>query len=72
VVDDYREAGKPFNMGMVFPVSAHNYELRYWLASGKIHPGFYSPNKVVKMFRVLAIACRQAPIADHAEVKFNR
>ncbi|MCM8528896.1 MAG: ABC transporter substrate-binding protein, partial [Lentisphaeraceae bacterium] len=22
----------PFNMGMVFPVSTHNYELRYWLA----------------------------------------
>ena len=26
--------GKPFNMGMVFPVSTHNYELRYWLAAG--------------------------------------
>lgn len=44
VVDAYREEGKPFNMGMVFPVSTHNYELRYWLASGGIHPGFYSPN----------------------------
>lgn len=42
VVDSYRDAGKPFNMGMVFPVSTHNYELRYWLASGGIHPGFYS------------------------------
>jgi nitrate/nitrite transport system substrate-binding protein len=30
-------------MGMVFPLSTHNYELRYWLASGGIHPGFYSP-----------------------------
>ena len=30
-------------MGMVFPVSTHNYELRYWLASGGIHPGYYSP-----------------------------
>ncbi|MEQ9360381.1 MAG: ABC transporter substrate-binding protein, partial [Rhodospirillales bacterium] len=29
-------------MGMVFPVSTHNYELRYWLAAGGIHPGFYS------------------------------
>jgi nitrate/nitrite transport system substrate-binding protein len=42
VVDAYREAGRPFNMGMVFPVSTHNYELRYWLAAGGIHPGFYS------------------------------
>jgi len=25
VVDEYREAGKPFKMGMVFPVSTHNY-----------------------------------------------
>lgn len=46
VVDDYINAGKPFNMGMVFPVSTHNYELRYWLASGDIHPGYYSPTDV--------------------------
>lgn len=45
VVESYREAGKPFNMGMVFPVSTHNYELRYWLAAGNIHPGFYAPHK---------------------------
>ncbi len=38
--------GKPFKMGMVFPVSTHNYELRYWLAAGGIHPGFYSPTDV--------------------------
>ncbi len=31
-----------FNLGMVFPVSTHNYELRYWLAAGGIHPGFYT------------------------------
>lgn len=43
VVDKYKAAGKPFKMGMVFPVSTHNYELRYWLASGGIHPGFYAP-----------------------------
>ena len=42
VVDGFKAAGKPFKMGMVFPVSTHNYELRYWLASGGIHPGFYS------------------------------
>ncbi len=46
VVDQFRAQGKPFNLGMVFPVSTHNYELRYWLASGDIHPGFYSPENV--------------------------
>ena len=45
VVEQYRDAGKPFKMGMVFPVSTHNYELRYWLAAGNIHPGFYAPLK---------------------------
>ncbi len=45
VVEKYKEEGKPFNMGMVFPVSTHNYELRYWLAAGDIHPGFYAPHK---------------------------
>jgi nitrate/nitrite transport system substrate-binding protein len=44
VVDRYRAEGKPFNLGMVFPVSTHNYELRYWLAAGGIRPGFYSPD----------------------------
>ncbi|WP_375162714.1 CmpA/NrtA family ABC transporter substrate-binding protein [Mesorhizobium sp. Mes31] len=43
VVDQFKAEGKSFNMGMVFPVSTHNYELRYWLASGGINPGFYSP-----------------------------
>jgi len=45
VVDSYKEKGKPFKMGMVFPVSTHNYELRYWLAAGGIHPGYYAPHK---------------------------
>jgi nitrate/nitrite transport system substrate-binding protein len=45
VVESYKAEGKPFNMGMVFPVSTHNYELRYWLAAGGIHPGFYAPHK---------------------------
>jgi nitrate/nitrite transport system substrate-binding protein len=45
VVESYKDAGKPFNMAMVFPVSTHNYELRYWLAAGGIHPGFYDPPK---------------------------
>lgn len=46
VVDQFKAEGRPFNMGMVFPVSTHNYELRYWLASGGIHPGFYSKSDV--------------------------
>ncbi len=46
VVDKYKAEGKPFNMGMVFPVSTHNYELRYWLASGGINPGFYSESDI--------------------------
>jgi nitrate/nitrite transport system substrate-binding protein len=45
VVDDYKKQGKTFKWGVVFPVSTHNYELRYWLASGGIHPGFYAPHK---------------------------
>jgi len=43
VVEKYKAEGKPFKMGMVFPVSTHNYELRYWLAAGDIHPGYYAP-----------------------------
>ncbi|GLQ33978.1 nitrate ABC transporter substrate-binding protein [Amylibacter marinus] len=46
VVDRYKDEGKPFNMGMVFPVSTHNYELRYWLAAGGIHPGFYTADNI--------------------------
>jgi nitrate/nitrite transport system substrate-binding protein len=45
VVDKYKKEGKPFKMGMVFPVSTHNYELRYWLAAGGINPGYYAPQK---------------------------
>ncbi len=45
VVAKYKAAGKPFRMGMVFPVSTHNYELRYWLAAGGLHPGYYAPHK---------------------------
>ncbi len=35
-------SGNPLKFGMVFPVSCHNYELRYWLAAGGVHPGFYA------------------------------
>ncbi len=46
VIESFNAQGKPFNMGMVFPVSTHNYELRYWLAAGGIEPGYYSPENV--------------------------
>ena len=46
VVEAYADEGLPFNMGMVFPVSTHNYELRYWLAAGGIHPGYYSSSDI--------------------------
>ncbi|MGK7653258.1 CmpA/NrtA family ABC transporter substrate-binding protein [Roseovarius sp. B08] len=46
VVEEYKAQGKPFNMGMVFPVSTHNYELRYWLAAGGLHPGYYSQENI--------------------------
>ncbi|MGC2774168.1 MAG: CmpA/NrtA family ABC transporter substrate-binding protein [Bradyrhizobium sp.] len=41
-IEKLKASGKSFKMGMVFPVSTHNYELRYWLASGGIDPGYYS------------------------------
>ena len=46
VIAEYNSQGKSFNMGMVFPVSTHNYELRYWLAAGGVNPGFYTPGGV--------------------------
>lgn len=46
VVEAFRKEGRTFNMGMVFPVSTHNYELRYWLAAGGLHPGFYSATDI--------------------------
>lgn len=46
VVEDYKDKGVAFNMGMVFPVSTHNYELRYWLAAGGLEPGYYSPQDI--------------------------
>jgi nitrate/nitrite transport system substrate-binding protein len=46
VVDSFESQGKPFKMGMVFPVSTHNYELRYWLAAGGLNPGFYTDGDV--------------------------
>jgi len=50
-LDKFRAEGKPFRMAMVFPVSTHNFELRYWLAAGGINPGFYSPTDVSGQIR---------------------
>ncbi|WP_299350812.1 CmpA/NrtA family ABC transporter substrate-binding protein [uncultured Shimia sp.] len=46
VVEQFADEGKPFNMGMVFPVSTHNHELRYWLAAGGLQPGYYSEENI--------------------------
>lgn len=45
VLESYKKAGKPFNLGMTFPVGTHNYHERYWLAAGGINPGLYAPEK---------------------------
>lgn len=50
VVDKYNARGDKFKMGMVFPVSTHNYELRYWLAAGGIHPGFYGTTDITGQY----------------------
>ncbi|HSC85979.1 MAG TPA: CmpA/NrtA family ABC transporter substrate-binding protein [Polyangiaceae bacterium] len=34
--------GTPLKFGVVFPVSPHNYELRYWLAAAGLNPGAYT------------------------------
>ena len=44
VVEEWKARGDPLQMGMVFPLSTHNYELRYWLAAAGINPGFYTPS----------------------------
>ncbi|HTM19331.1 MAG TPA: CmpA/NrtA family ABC transporter substrate-binding protein [Kofleriaceae bacterium] len=44
VVDAYKARGTPLQLGVVFPTSPHNYELRYWLAAAGIQPGFYTAN----------------------------
>ena len=46
IADEMLAEGKKLQLGMVFPVSTHNYELRYWLAASEIHPGFYSESDV--------------------------
>lgn len=55
VIESYKDAGKPFKMGMVFPVSTHNYELRYWLAAGGINPGYYGKTNTSGQFQADAL-----------------
>lgn len=42
IVAEKLDNGEKLKMGMVFPVSTHNYEIRYWLAAAGIHPGMYT------------------------------
>jgi len=46
VIKEYKKEGKSFKMGMVFPVSTHNYEIRYWLAAAGINPGMYTKENI--------------------------
>jgi nitrate/nitrite transport system substrate-binding protein len=46
VAEEWSATGSPLRLAMVFPVSSHNYELRYWLAAGGIRPGFYTHGDV--------------------------
>jgi nitrate/nitrite transport system substrate-binding protein len=45
-LEKFKTAGKPMKLGIVFPVSGHNYDLRYWLAAGGVNPGLYAPTDV--------------------------
>jgi nitrate/nitrite transport system substrate-binding protein len=39
VIEEDKRAGRaPMTFAMVFPVSSHNYQIRYWMASGGIDP----------------------------------
>ncbi|MGC3983188.1 MAG: CmpA/NrtA family ABC transporter substrate-binding protein [Steroidobacteraceae bacterium] len=46
VVADLKKQGKPLKLGIVFPVSSHNYAMRYWLGAGGLNPGYYSATDV--------------------------
>ena len=46
IVEEKILEGEKLQMGMVFPVSTHNYEIRYWLAASGIHPGMYTSEDI--------------------------
>ena len=56
-------------MGMVFPVSTHNYELRYWLAAGGLNPGFYAPERHLGPDRRRGAALGHAAAADAGDAR---
>lgn len=37
----YRAEGKTLTMFQTYPAGSHNFNLRYWLGSGGVNPGFY-------------------------------
>ncbi len=45
-IKHFKAQGQDFRLGMVYPTSTHNYELRYWLAAGGIHPGYYTQGNI--------------------------
>ncbi len=46
IIQAAKDEGKLLPMGMVFPVSTHNYEIRYWLAASGINPGMYTSTDI--------------------------
>ncbi|MBK1789927.1 CmpA/NrtA family ABC transporter substrate-binding protein [Persicirhabdus sediminis] len=46
IVEEKLDDGEKLQMGMVFPTSTHNYELRYWLAASGINPGMYTKSDI--------------------------
>ncbi len=46
VAEQRIDQGEKLQFAVTFPVSTHNYELRYWLAAGGIHPGMYTESDV--------------------------
>ena len=42
VIAERKASGQPqLNAFMTFPAGSHNLNIRYWLAAGGVHPGFY-------------------------------
>ena len=46
IVDSYKQEVRNFSMGIVLPVSTHNYEIRYWLAAAGIKPGMNTKGNI--------------------------
>lgn len=45
IATSFRASGRTLTMFMTYPAGSHNILLRYWLAAGGVHPGFYDgPN----------------------------